>query len=377
MQLAIVAAGFTPGEADRLRRAMAAWKRRGGLEPFEQRLIEGMRARNYDESFARQIFRQILGFGEYGFPESHAASFALLVYVSAWLKCHHPAAFTAALLNSLPMGFYAPAQLVRDARNHGVEVRAVDVAHSSVESTLEPGQGGAPALRLGFDRVKSLSTRAAEAIVRARVAAPFTSVQDLGERAGLRRDELEALAAAGALAGLAGHRHRAYWSVAGYLPPLPAAPVDDDSAAVPLLAAPTEGQDIVADYGALGLTLGRHPVALLRERLTGCGILSAGELAQCTPGSAVRVAGIVITRQRPDSASGVTFVTLEDESGHVNVVVWRQLGERQRRALVGSRLLEVRGELQRESGVTHVIARQLVDRSRWLGQLTVESRDFH
>jgi error-prone DNA polymerase len=211
----------------------------------------------------------------------------------------------------------------------------------------------------------------------ARTAQPFDGVQDLGERAGLNRFELEALAAAGALAGLSGHRHRAYWNVAGYLPPLPAAPVDDDAIALPLLAAPTEGQDIVADYNAVGLTLGRHPVALLRERLAGSGILSAGELAACGSGSAVRVAGIVITRQRPDSASGVTFVTLEDESGHVNIVVWRALGDAQRPALVDSRLLEVRGELQREAGVTHVIARQLVDRSRWLGALMAPSRDFH
>ena len=377
MQIAIVAAGFTPGEADRLRRAMAAWKRRGGLEPFERKVIDGMIAKGYDEAFARSIFQQILGFGEYGFPESHAASFALLVYVSAWLKCHHPAAFTAALLNSLPMGFYAPAQLVRDARNHAVEVRSVDVAHSGEQSTLERRDDGLPALRLGFDRVKSLPERAAKAIVAARAGRPFFSVQDLGERAGLRRDELEALAAAGALAGLSGHRHRAYWNVAGYQSPLPTAPVDDDATALPLLAAPSEAQDIVADYNATGFTLGRHPVALLRERLIGSGILSAGELARCAPGSAVRVAGLVITRQRPESASGVTFVTLEDESGHVNIVVWRQLGEEQRPALTGAKLMEVRGQLQRDSGVTHVVARQLVDRTRWLGQLAVQSRDFH
>jgi len=377
MQLAIVAAGFTPDEADKLRRAMAAWKRRGGLEPFEQRLKEGMRARNYAPEFAEQIYRQMLGFGEYGFPESHAASFALLVYVSAWLKCHHPAAFTAALLNSLPMGFYAPAQLVRDARAHGVEVRAVDVARSDVESSLERSDDGRPALRLGFDRVKSLSAKAAAAIVAARAQRPFVSVQDLGERAGLDRGQLEALAAAGALAGLSGHRHRAYWNVAGYQPPLPTAPVDDDAQATPLLRAPSEGEDIVADYNALALTLRRHPVALLRERLAAGGVLSAQELADCRPGGAVRVAGLVVTRQRPGTASGVTFVTLEDESGSVNIVVWRQLAETQRSALVDSRLLEVRGELQREAGVTHVIARQLVDRSGWLGGLVAPSRDFH
>ncbi|MET0292946.1 MAG: error-prone DNA polymerase, partial [Steroidobacteraceae bacterium] len=377
MQLAIVAAGFTPGEADGLRRAMAAWKRRGGLEPFEKKLIDGMRANNYDESFARRIYQQILGFGEYGFPESHAASFALLVYVSAWLKHHHPAAFTAALLNSLPMGFYAPAQLVRDARTHEVEVRAVDVAMSHEESTLERSEEGRAALRLGFDRVKSLSKRAAAAIVIARRVRPFSGMQDLGERAGLRRDELESLAAAGALAGLSGHRHRAYWGVAGYEAPLPAAPSDDDAIAAPLLAAPSEGQDIVADYNSIGLTLGRHPVALLRDRLVAAGVLSTAELAVCRPGSPVRVAGLVITRQRPESASGVTFVTLEDESGHVNIVVWRDLGEAQRPELVHSRLLEVRGELQREAGVTHVIAKHLVDRSRWLGALLAPSRDFH
>jgi error-prone DNA polymerase len=202
-------------------------------------------------------------------------------------------------------------------------------------------------------------------------------VQDLGERAGLDRGALEALAAAGALAGLSGHRHRAYWNVAGYEPPLPTAPVDDDARATPLLTAPTEGEDIVADYAATALTLRRHPVALLRERLTAEGVLCARELAECRPGCAVRVAGLVVTRQRPGTASGVTFVTLEDESGSVNIVVWRQLAEEQRSALVDSRLLEVRGELQRESGVTHVIAKRLVDRSRWLGGLVAPSRDFH
>jgi error-prone DNA polymerase len=377
MQLAMVAAGFTADKADQLRRAMAAWKRRGGLEPFEKDLKEGMRIRNYSAEFADQIYRQMLGFGEYGFPESHAASFALLVYVSAWLKRHHPAAFTAALLNSLPMGFYAPAQLVRDARLHDVEVRAVDVARSGEQSTLERREDGIAALRLGFDRVKSLSTRAAAAIVEARAVRPFASVQDLGERAGLNRGELEALAAAGALAGLSGHRHRAYWNVAGYEPPLPTAPVDDDTRATPLLPAPTEGQDILADYAATALTLRRHPVALLRERLTTGGVLRARELADCRAGGKVRVAGLVVTRQRPGTASGVTFVTLEDESGSVNVIVWRQLAEEQRSALVDSRLLEVRGELQKEAGVIHVVAHRLEDRSPWLGGLVAPSRDFH
>ncbi len=376
MQLAIVAAGFTPGESDQLRRAMAAWKRKGGLGHFEQRLIGGMRERGYGEGFARQIFSQIQGFGEYGFPESHAASFALLVYVSAWLKCHHPAAFTAALLNSLPMGFYAPAQLVRDARVHGVAVRGVDIIASHADCTLEPGQGGAPALRLGFTLVKSLSVAAAERIVAARNAAPFIGVQDLGERAGLDRRELEALAAAGALAPLEGHRHRAYWGVAGFETPLPTAPSAPREVSLPLLRAPTEGQDIVADYDAIGLTLGRHPIALLRRRLSAMGVMTVEDLAACRPDDRVTVAGLVTTRQRPATASGVTFVTLEDETGPVNIIVWRELGKRQRRELIHAPLLQVQGRLQREAGVVHVVATRLTDRSRLLGALPARSRDF-
>ncbi|MCX7037063.1 MAG: error-prone DNA polymerase [Proteobacteria bacterium] len=376
MQLAIVAAGFSAGESDQLRRAMAAWKRRGGLGGFESRLIDGMRERGYDEGFARQIFNQIQGFGEYGFPESHAASFALLVYVSAWLKCHHPAAFTAALLNSLPMGFYAPAQLVRDARAHDVEVRAVDVTCSELDSTLEQRSDGAAALRLGLGLIKSLGDAAARRIVAARVQSAFMGVQDLGERAVLDRGELEALAAAGALAALGGHRHRAFWDVAGFRQALPTAPTPDDSAVVPLLRRPTEGQDIVADYASLGLTLGRHPVALLRQRLSAAGMVSAADLQTLPAGALLRVAGIVVNRQRPASASGVTFVTLEDETGNVSVIVWRRVGEQQRLALLESRLLEVRGQLQREAGVIHLVAQRLIDRSRLLGHLMPASRDF-
>jgi error-prone DNA polymerase len=395
MQLAIVAAGFTPGEADRLRRAMAAWKRRGGLGHFEQRLVEGMRARGYAEPFARQVFNQILGFGEYGFPESHAASFALLVYVSAWLKCHEPAAFTCALLNSQPMGFYAPSQLVRDARRHGVPVRPVDVLCSDVDSSLEDGgeRGAAragevapdaPALRLGLRLVRALSAAGAARIVAARVAAArvgrrvaFDDVQDLARRAALERGDLEALAAAGALAALAGNRHLAFWDVAAAERELPLAPRGDRLEGAPLLPRPTEGQDIVADYRALGLTLGRHPLALLRPRLAAAGILPAAALATAPVGEPVRVAGVVITRQRPASASGVTFVTLEDETGHVNLVVWESLGESQRRELLESRLMEVQGRLQREGLVIHVVAERLYDRSTLLGALEVSSRDFH
>jgi error-prone DNA polymerase len=381
MQIAIVAAGFSPGEADALRRAMGAWKRTGGLDPFRERLLLGMRARGYPEEFAQRIYQQMLGFGEYGFPESHAASFALLVYDSAWLKCHEPAAFTCALLNSQPMGFYAPAQLVRDARAHGVEVRAVDVRASDWDSTLERREDGAPALRLGLRLVKSLSLTAAERLIAARAAAPFASVQDLAARAALDRADLEALAAAGALAALSGNRHLAFWEVAGIERPLPLAPVAARQASPaegrPLLTAPTEGQEIAADYASLGLTLGRHPLALLRARLRAAALLAAGELAAAGNGATVRTAGIVLMRQRPATASGVTFLTLEDESGQVNVIVWESVGRAERRALLEARLLEVHGELQQQEGVTHLIARRLIDRSALLGELVTHSRDFH
>ena len=377
MKLAEVAAGFTPGEADQLRRAMAAWKRRGGMERFEQKLLDGMRERNYPEEFARKILAQIRGFSDYGFPEAHAASFALLAWVSAWLKFHHPAAFTAALMNSQPMGFYGPAQLLRDARAHGVQVLPVDVLTSDVDCTLEPGGQGEPALRLGLRCVHSLSAAAGERIVAARRAIPFGSFRDLGDRAGLARHDMEALAAAGALAGFDEHRHLAFWSVAGYLPPLHAAPDAAQEGAQPLLRAPTEAEDMFADYRALGFTLGRHPLAMLRGRLGAARVLTAGELAEVENGAEVRVAGLVTTRQRPATASGVTFVTLEDESGQINVLVWRALGERRNAVLVNARLMEVRGELQRESGVTHVIARDLADRTALIGALRFGIHEFH
>jgi error-prone DNA polymerase len=407
MQLAMVAAGFTAGEADQLRRAMAAWKRRGGMERFEVKLLEGMRRNGYDEEFARRVMQQIRGFSDYGFPEAHAASFALLAYVSAWLKHYHPAAFTAALLNSQPMGFYAPAQLLRDARAHGVQVLPVDVRISDAECTLEPRPGepspfqresvpqdlaerepgrgmvtihgaGGPALRLGLNCVRGLSEAARAAIVAARAAAPFASARDLGERARLTRGDMEALAAAGALAGLEGHRHLAFWQVAGYLPPLAAAPDAVREPALPLLRTPTEAEDLIADYRALGFTLGRHPLALLRKRLERVRVRPAAEVIEAAPGTLLRVAGLVTVRQRPATARGVTFVTLEDESGQLNVVVWRALAERRNAALVGARLLEVHGQVERgDGGVTHLVARELIDRSALLGALHVPSHDFH
>jgi error-prone DNA polymerase len=376
MQLAIVAAGFTPGEADQLRRSMAAWKRRGGLGHFEQRLIEGMRLRGYDESFARQIFSQIQGFGEYGFPESHAASFALLVYSSAWLKCHEPAAFTCALLNSQPMGFYAPAQLVRDARDHGVEVRPISVCSSDWDCTLERRDDEQPALRLGLRMVKGLNKEAGERIFVARSKQPFASVQEMSARATLERRELEALADAGALRELSGNRHLTFWQVAGSEAELPLAPVPRIPEATPLLAPPTEGQNIAADYRSHGLTLGRHPLTLLREELNAARIVTSTDLRDLPHGRVVRVAGIVTARQRPQAAAGVMFITLEDETGYVNLIVWERVWSRARRIASNSRLLEVHGMLQREGLVTHVVAHKLVDRTYLLGSVVTQSRDF-
>jgi error-prone DNA polymerase len=376
MQLAIAAAGFTPGEADALRRAMAAWKRKGGLGQFEQRLVDGMHARGYDEGFARQVFQQILGFGDYGFPEAHAASFALLVYVSAWLKRHEPAAFCCALLNSQPMGFYAPAQLVRDARAHGVVVLAADVQASAVESTLESAEDGTQALRLGLDRVKGLAREAAGRIVAARADGRYARVSELARRAGLGRRDLGALAAAGALAGIAGHRHRATWDVLGIEAGLPLAPAAERAEGLPLLRVPTEGEDIVSDYRTLGFTLGRHPLALLRAGLGRDGWQTAAEVAGLPDGTLVATCGIVVTRQRPGSASGVVFVTLEDETGYVNLVVWSRIADANRRAMLDAKLLGVRGRLQREGEVRHVVVDALEDRSALLGSLAARARNF-
>ena len=402
MQLAIVAAGFTPGEADHLRRSMAAWRRKGGLEKFEQRLIDGMGVRGLPEAFARQIYQQILGFGEYGFPESHSASFSLLVYVSAWLKLYEPAAFCAALINSQPMGFYAPAQLVTDARRHGVEVRNVDITISGWDCVLEqaektgsdsifaarPGLVEAsreksgltqpcPALRLGLCIINGLKEESVKRVVNARAERPFAHVADLAHRAQLDRRDLTALAAAGALASLAGHRHAAVWEVAGVekLPPILVGSTFAETA--PDLPAPTEGQDIVADYRTLGLTLGRHPLALLRRQLQEKRLVTAADIARTPHGRITRTAGIVIGRQRPDTASGVVFVTLEDETGATNVIVWRNLHDRQRRELLGSRLMAVYGRVEREGEVVHLIAGHLVDLSPLLGSLPTHSRDFH
>jgi error-prone DNA polymerase len=400
MQLAILAADFTPGEADQLRRAMAAWKRKGGLGPFYDRLVGRMVAKGYPREYAEAIFRQIEGFGEYGFPESHAASFALLVYISAWLKRHHPDAFLAGLLNSQPMGFYAPAQLVRDARAHAVQVQPVDVALSAWETVLQEGAApGGPEtpphsppahmlrpVRLGLNRLSGFRQDAAERIVAARAEAPFNSVEDLARRAGLDAQTLRLLADGNALASLAGHRREAAWAAAG---------VDTRSGAAmlrttrtveaepPVLAPPSAGAALLADYRSTGLSLTQHPLALLRERLAPFKVQPAVVLQQLRPGQLARASGLVTHRQRPETAKGVVFVTLEDDTGSINVIVWPQVAEAQRQPLLAARLLTVYGVWQREGAVMHLIAKRLVDHTGLLRELdnrapvaTPRSRDF-
>ena len=376
MQLAMVAGGFTAGDADGLRRAMAAWRRLGDVEKYENKLRTGMAERGYSIDFIDKICKQIQGFSDYGFPESHAASFALLAYVSAWLKHYEPAAFLAALLNSQPMGFYSASALVQDARRHGVEVRPVDVTASEWDSTLERDGAGLPAVRLGFSLAKGASEENIKRIVAARSERPLESVDDLAHRAALTRRDLRIIAAAGALAPLAGHRRNAHWLAAGERPSgiLRGAPIEETS---PHLASPAEGKDLTADYASLGLTLGRHPLALLRERLRHMRFATAADLRQLPTGKPARTAGIVTGRQRPQTAKGTTFVTLEDETGYTNVIVWSHVAERQRRELLGSYLLGVEGVLEKEGDVVHLVAQRLTDHSWLLGPLAVKSRDFH
>jgi error-prone DNA polymerase len=373
ISLAVVAAGFSAGEADQLRRAMAAWRRSGTIAVYQQKLLAGMLARGYSEEFAQRICRQIEGFGEYGFPESHAASFALLVYVSAWLKCHEPAAFCCGLLNSQPMGFYSPAQLVQDARRQGVTVRGVDINCSLWDSVLEPDG----ALRLGLRMIKRLSRKAADTVLRGRQAGRFVSVADAQARMQLDRGSWDLLAASGALNAVVQHRYQARWELLAEDPALELGDARVAESGAVQLDAPEEKADLEEDFRHLGLTLGRHPMALLRERNTLRGCLSAQQLETCRPGQLVRVAGIVTNRQRPGSAAGVTFVTLEDETGQVNLVVWRNTAAAQRQALLGARLLQVSGVLEREGNIIHVVAGRLTDITPCWQALALRSRDFH
>ncbi|WP_423200074.1 MULTISPECIES: error-prone DNA polymerase [unclassified Cupriavidus] len=382
MQLAIDAAGFTPGQADQLRRSMAAWRRRGDLRKHQDALVRALTSRGYPESFALAICKQIEGFGEYGFPESHAASFAKLVYVSAWIKCHHPDAFLCALLNSQPMGFYSPSQLVQDARRHGVLTLPADVTLSAWQSTLEARRPGRPYrdVRLGLDRVKGMREDAAHRIEDARRQRPFASVEDLALRAALDRHDIDVLAAADALARLAGHRHQARWQAraaalqSAHRDLLHAAAPDEAALELP---APRLGEDVIADYASLGMSLKCHPLTLLRERLGRLKYITASQLGRLANGRMVRACGIVTVRQRPATASGTIFISIEDETGPVNVIVWPDLVERQRKEVLGARLLGVIGTWQRQGEVKHLVARELVDLSPLLGRLMADSRDFH
>jgi error-prone DNA polymerase len=426
MQVAMLAAGFSAGEADQLRRAMAAWKRKGGLDQYRERIISGMLERGYEAEFAEAICSQIQGFGEYGFPESHAASFALLVYASAWLKRHHPAAFVCALLNSQPMGFYSPGQLVQDARRHGVEVRAVDVQISGWESRLEPphaqadtkaqsgayeqvhtqagtraqagthtqaqagartsagaplragaGSGG-PALRLGLSRLSGMRREVAQRIEEARAIRPFTDLADLARRTDLDRHDLQVLAAGNALQSLVGNRRQALWQAVAAVAGKDLLRTTEVPEGAPALPRASEGEELISDYRALGLTLGRHPLALLRKQLHAQRLMSAELLGQFQDGQLARACGMVVGRQRPGTAKGVLFLTLEDETGNVNVIVWPKLVEQQRKEAFGAGLLAVYGVWQRQGGVQHLIAKRLVDLTHLLGRLgAVPSRDFH
>lgn len=376
MQLAMTAAGFSADEADQLRRAMAAWKRKGGINHFRPRLISGMLSRGYDSHFIELILRQLEGFGEYGFPESHSASFANLAYASAWIKCHEPGIFLVALLNAQPLGFYAPSQLVQDAQRHQVIVLPIDIQHSQWGSTLEEHELS-QAVRLGLHLVKGLSQNAGLRIQAAR-GTPFSSIHDLITRAQLARHDIEMLAQADALSSLAGHRYQARW--AGALLPthdlLRHAPVLEDI--TPNFTAPNEGEQVLGDYTATGLSLRRHPVALLRTHPEMTRFTTAKNLFQHYPNKRLaRACGLITIRQRPQTANGIIFVSLEDETGIVNVVVRPALAQKQRVELLDSQLLGVYGVWQRQEAVCHLIAHRLVNLNHLIQGLTVKSRDFH
>jgi len=386
MQIAMLAANFTAGEADGLRRAMAAWKRKGGLDAYHDRIVDAMVKNNYTLEFSEGIFEQMKGFGDYGFPESHAASFAILAYVSSWIKRHEPAVFLCSLLNSQPMGFYSPSQLIQDAKRHDVQIRPIDVMYSTWDSTVETNDPPThintftgtlqPAVRLGMSLLNGMSQDAAIRIHTARTQGAFTDVADLAGRAQLNRHDLHVLAAGNALLTLAGHRRQALWSAVGAIPDhdlLRGTSLQETS---PVLSAPSEAQEIMSDYQSTGLTLQRHPLALLRKQLLAKRFLPATMLNTFQQGQFARGCGIVTIRQRPGTANGVMFVTLEDETGTVNVLVWPALVEQQRRELLGASLLGVYGIWQRENEVCHLLAKRLVDLSHLLGELDVSSRNF-
>ena len=384
MRVAIVCAGFTPSEADQLRRAMATFKAKGDVSKFQTKLLQGMQERGYSQEFAERIFKQLEGFGSYGFPESHAASFALIAYASSWMKCHHPDVFSCALLNAQPMGFYALAQIVRDVRQHGVEVRPVDVNLSHWDCTLERTQREDRfALRLGLRMAKGLSEADGEAIVEAREGKPFASIEDLWLRAKLHVAPLERLAEADAFGSLGLNRRDALWKIEGLgdtqLALFTAADerdeqfrpeaVEPEVSLTPMMA----GREVVEDYLSKGLTLRRHPVAFLREELTGRRIIPCADLKSTRHGQRITVAGLVLVRQKPGSAKGVMFMTIEDETDVANLVIWTSMYEKHRRLILSSGMIGCRGRLQREGDVTHLVAEYLIDLSDLLR--SVANRD--
>ena len=385
MKIAIVGAGFSPARADELRRAMATFRNTGEIWKFREDFLAGMAARNYAPDFAERCFRQLEGFGTYGFPESHAASFASLVYVSAWIKKHHPAVFAAALLNSQPMGFYAPAQIVRDAKEHQVEIRPIDVLRSDWDCTLEMPDGGtgapgAPALRLGLRLISGLKRDNGVAIVEARRARPFHNVQDLALHARLDRGAMDVLARADALHSLVGSRRHGMWEAAGVEAALPLAEARDD--AKPVLPIETAGEQTVLDYAATGLSLRHHPLALLRPKLRELGGVDTRDLTAARQGRWIKVPGLVLVRQRPGSAKGVVFFTVEDEWGTANLVLYPDIVARDRAAVVGARLVLAEGRVERtetkEVPIIHLVVRRLHDWSRLLDQLhTLEDANWN
>jgi error-prone DNA polymerase len=383
IKIAMVAAGFSGGEADQLRRAMASWGHNGNLLSFEEKLLTGMRDRGYSEDFSQRLFKQIQGFGEYGFPESHAASFALLVYVSAWLKCHYPAAFYCALLNSQPMGFYSPSQLIQDAKRHSIEVKPITIEHSSWDHSLEDDLSNnnepQPSLRLGFRAIKGFNKSAAQRLIKAR-AASFSNLKDLAVKAQLNKAELAALINADATKSINEHRYQGHWQQQAIETPKPllsaqesTQSLDDEVFFIP----PDEFTNTVSDYNTTGLSLQRHPLAQLRhlKQLKPCTL--ANQLCHLSNGRFVRVSGLVTGRQRPGSASGVIFMTLEDETGNINVIVWKATQQNFRQPLMNAKLVVIYGTSEYKDGVAHVIAGRIIDYSHFLNNAQLKSRDFH
>jgi error-prone DNA polymerase len=386
MQLAITGAGYDPGEADQLRRDMAAWRKNGRLARHHQKLVRGFRANGIPAEFGERLYKQILGFGEYGFPESHSASFALLVYASAWIKVHHPAGFAAALINSQPMGFYSPSSIVRDAQKHDVEVRPVRVEHSDWDCTLEPRCISEPrcapddkqAMRLGLRLVKSLREESAARIVKARAEQPFTGVDDFVERTGLRRDEVEVLAEAGAFEGLIDCRREALWRAR--------APREDglfggrtiEPKGRIGLPKVTAREQLTLDYGTVGIALHDHPMRHVRQTLKRRRVLFASDQSSWKQNQQVTVGGVVLTRQRPGTASGVVFITLEDETGTLNLVLYAHVFERYELVARHAGILLARGRVDRRGDVVHIRVHHLERLDMPHGEpLTVRSRDFH